>query len=134
MAHIDVTVIGDDHEPAARTSPLRELTEVIVEVFDRPRETVTARLTVSTAGEWTLGGDELPAGAAGAQVVIRVLEGAAGDARRKGEAVARATGAVRRCLGSGDLPINVVIEGVPAENWGFNGITFPMMRLPRTAN
>ena len=134
MAHIDVTVIGNEHEQTACASLLRELTDIVVELFERPRETVTARLMASAAGEWTLGGDQLSAGAAGAHVTIRVLEGAAGDARRKGEAIARATSGVRRCLGSGDLPMNVVIDSVAAENWGFNGITLPMMRLPRTAN
>lgn len=120
-------------EPACKALVLA-LTDVVVEAFERPRETVTVRLVRSETDLWAVGGELMPAGTAGVMVIMRVLEGAAGDASKKGWAVARATAAVRETVGTGNLPLHVLVDPILAQDWGINGITLPTLRLPREAN
>lgn len=134
MSHIDVVLVGPSPPESACKALLRALTDVLVERFERPRETVTARLVHSEIDLWAVGGELLPAGTFGAMVVMRVLEGAAGDAAKKSAAVAQATAAIRQTVGTGDLPLHVLVDPIPAQDWGFNGLILPALRLPRRAN
>lgn len=84
MSHIDLVLVGPSPAQPMCEALLRALTDVVVEAFERPRETVTARLVYSETDLWAVGGEPLPANTTGGMVVMRVLEGAAGDASRKG--------------------------------------------------
>jgi phenylpyruvate tautomerase PptA (4-oxalocrotonate tautomerase family) len=134
MAHVTLTVVGQPPPPEQTATLLRDLTAILVEVFGRSRELATASMVHTPPGSWALGGELLSDSTSGAWVAFHVVEGAAGDQRAKNEAIRRATELVWSTLGSGELPINVLIEELPPQNWGLNGRTVTQLPLPKRAH
>lgn len=113
--------LGKPLAPAHQQALARRATDLIASVLHK-RAAVTAVQLVATADTWSIAGEAVAAALTPSQAELFITEGTNTPAE-KAEMIA----ALHRLLGEvcGPLPeaSYIVIHEVPADSWGYGGIT-----------
>lgn len=119
MPYIDLLVHpGISDEQAAVLAD--DITDAMVEVMGKRREVTAVRVAGANATVWTLGG--APAASPTAYLDVKITAGTNSPAEKE-ELVRRLHGLLKATLGALAEASYVVVHELPAENWGYSGMT-----------
>jgi 4-oxalocrotonate tautomerase len=121
MPFIHIRIAGPKLSPDQIRSLQERTTELIAEVMGKSAPLTSVLVEEIAAAGWAIGG--AAPGAAAAHVEINVTAGT-NTADEKARMIAEEAALLRRILG-GALPraTYVIIREVPADSWGYDGVT-----------
>ena len=120
MPFVRLAITGPETGPAIIAELQREITALMAEVLGKRADLTAVLVEPAPAGGWSVGGVAvMPA----AHVEARVTQGT-NTAQEKAQFVAAAHDLLVRTL-PGPLPLAtyVVVQEVPADAWGYGGLT-----------
>jgi len=122
MPYLHVRLGGEPLTEDRRQALLVRLSELMETVMGKQREVTVVSIDDGPALHWAAGGRPLPAMARMAQVDIKISRGS-NDAEDKERMIGAATAAVMEIAGDCVGPVYVVIDELPAETWGYDGLS-----------
>jgi 4-oxalocrotonate tautomerase len=119
MPYIDIKI--DPLPPAEQADKLAQgVTDALVTVAGKRREVTAVRIAGSEAALWTCGGS--PCGKTTAYLDIKITQGS-NSRQQKATLIERCHRLLRETLGELAEASYIVIHELPAENWGYCGLT-----------
>ena len=109
------------------------MTDLTVEILGKRREVTAAVVQCIAPGHWTVGGASLNAAGNGSFFLeVNVTQGSNTPAQ-KAAFVAAAFTAAEAILGRLDAASYVIVREIPADAWGYQGLTQAARAVRRTA-
>ncbi|MEW8393622.1 MAG: hypothetical protein AB2651_17725 [Candidatus Thiodiazotropha sp.] len=122
MPVIRITLTGEQPSPSQYRDLQQQTTRLMAQVLAK-RPAVTAVLVQSLpATSWSIGGSALDGGQRGAQMEIMITAGT-NSAEEKAVMIGAAYGMLDDLLGPLPEASYVVIHEIPADAWGYGGMT-----------
>lgn len=122
MPYINVRIGGEPLGDEAKQALLTRLSELIETVMGKDRDLTVVSIDDAPSRHWAAGGQPLTARARMAQVDIKITRGT-NDADDKQRMIGAATTALMEVAGDCVGPIYVVIDELPADSWGYDGLS-----------
>ena len=122
MPYLNVRLGGQPLDDASRQALLARLTDLMETVMAKQREVTVVSLDETPTRRWAAGGRPLAAAARMAQVEVKITRGT-NDADDKQRLIGKITAALMDIAGDAAGPIYVVIDEVPADSWGYDGLS-----------
>ena len=122
MPYLNVRLGGQPLDDASQQALLARLTDLMETVMGKQREVTVVTLDEAPARLWASGGRPLAAAARMAQVEVKITRGT-NDADDKQRLIGKITAALMDIAGDAAGPIYVVIDEVPADSWGYDGLS-----------
>lgn len=128
MPFIHIT-LGKPVSPAIKQQIGRQTTNLIVDLLGKRHEVTAVLVDVAKAGEWYIGG-ELQTGDAGTPAHCEIAITAGTNTEdEKSQMIAAMHALLNETLASTPEASYVIINELPASNWGYAGKTQAMRRL-----
>ncbi|GAB6042998.1 tautomerase family protein [Endothiovibrio diazotrophicus] len=96
------------------------ITDALVECVGKRREVTAVRIAPAAAVRWTIGGE--PPAEPTAFLEVKITAGS-NDAQEKAALIDRLDGLLREVLGGLAEASYIVVHELPAESWGYAGVT-----------
>jgi len=122
MPYLNVRLGGEPLGDEAKEALLTRLTELMETVMGKDREVTVVSIDDAPSRRWATAGRPLADNARMAQVDIKITRGT-NDADDKQRMIGAATTAVMEIAGDCVGPIYVVIDELPADSWGYDGLS-----------
>jgi 4-oxalocrotonate tautomerase len=122
MPYLNIRLGGSPIAEEAKQTLSIRLTELMEKLMGKQREVTVVTIDDAPSRRWTAGGRPLAASARMAQIDIKITRGT-NDADDKQRMIGAATAAVMDIAGDAVGPIYVVIHEVPADSWGYDGLS-----------
>lgn len=122
MPYLNVRLGGEPLDEPAKQALLLRLTDLMETVMGKDREVTVVSLDEAPDRRWATGGRALAPAARMAQVDVKITRGT-NDADDKQRLIGNVTAAVMEIAGDSVGPIYVVIDEVPADAWGYDGLS-----------
>jgi 4-oxalocrotonate tautomerase len=122
MPYLNVRLGGEPLDEESKRALLLRLTDLMETVMGKDRQVTVVSIDESPGRRWAAGGRALAAAARMAQVDVRITRGT-NDADDKQRLIGHITAALMEIAGDSVGPIYVVIDEVPADAWGYDGLS-----------
>lgn len=122
MPYLNVRIGGEPLGDESKEALLTRLTSLMETVMGKDREVTVVSIDDAPGRRWASGGRALAPGARMAQVDIKITRGT-NDADDKQRMIGAATTALMEIAGDCVGPIYVVIDELPADSWGYDGLS-----------
>jgi 4-oxalocrotonate tautomerase len=122
MPYLNVRLGGEPLGDENKQALLTRLTELMETVMGKDREVTVVSIDDAPGRRWAAGGRALAPGARMAQVDIKITRGT-NDADDKQRMIGATTTALMEIAGDCVGPIYVVIDELPADSWGYDGLS-----------
>lgn len=122
MPFVRIALAGLDSTPAQVAELQRRATALMAQVLGKRAELTVVAVEQQPASNWSVGGTALRDGCVLAQVQAFVTAGTNSTAE-KAAFIRAAHDMLATVLGSLASPVYVVVQDVPAGDWGYDGAT-----------
>jgi 4-oxalocrotonate tautomerase len=122
MPYLNVRLGGEPLGDEAKQALLTRLTELMETVMGKDREVTVVTIDDTPNRRWAAAGRPLANDARMAQVDIKITRGT-NDDDDKQRMIGAATTALMEIAGDCVGPIYVVIDELPADSWGYDGLS-----------
>lgn len=120
MPYIHITVAGPALTPDQKSELHLGTTRLMADVLGKRAAVTAVRIEEVSASDWSVGGQAAPGRRA--HLDVKITEGTNSVAERA-SLVRRAHALLDRVIGTVPEASYVVIDEVPAQNWGYAGVT-----------
>lgn len=110
------------------------LTDLTADLLAKKRELTSVSVQCIAPGHWYVGGTALSASGGSTFFVEANVTAGTNDARQKADYIAAVFAAAERILGKLDAASYVIVREVPADAWGYQGVTQAARAALRTAS
>lgn len=126
MPFVHIHIAGAKLAPAQVETLQKGVTHLMAEVMRKKAELTAVLVELCEVGRWSVGGQSVEAGA---HLDVKVTAGT-NSPEEKAEFVRKAHGLLASAVGA-SLPLAtyVVIDEVPADAWGYGGLTQEARRV-----
>lgn len=128
MPYLDIR-IGAPCLPETVRRFAARLTDLTADLLAKRRELTSVAVHCVPPGHWFVGGAALSDSGAATFFVEANVTAGTNDARQKADFIAAAFAAAEDILGKLDAASYVIVREVPADAWGYQGLTQAQRRL-----
>lgn len=100
----------------------RQATALMTDILGKRRDVTVVAVDQAEASAWSVGGHALDAAFRCAQVEAFITAGTNNEEEKRTFLMA-AHAMLREMLGRADAPVYVIVQEVPASDWGFDGLS-----------
>ncbi len=122
MPYLNVRLGGEPIGEEGKQALLMRLTGLMETIMGKDREVTVVTIDDAPSRRWAAAGRLLAAGARMAEIDIKITRGT-NDADDKQRMIGAATAAVMEIAGDPVGPVYVVIDELPADSWGYDGLS-----------
>jgi 4-oxalocrotonate tautomerase len=122
MPYLDIRIAAPCPDESA-TRFARRLTDLTADLLAKKRELTSVSVQCIAAGQWFVGGTPLSVSGDTTFFVEANVTAGTNDARQKADFIAAAFAAGVEILGKTDAASYVIVREVPADAWGYQGLT-----------
>lgn len=132
MPYINIRV-GTELSQAQQMALQTEITELMASIMGKRREVTLVQIESSAASAWSVDGRSLSAQTPiPAYVDIKITQGT-NTSEHKAEMLARCMALLQQTVGVMQEACYIVIDEIPADAWGYNGLSQQARALAKSA-
>lgn len=122
MPFVRISLAGHAHAADQVAELQQQATGLMSDILGKRRDLTVVAVEKAEATAWSVGGEALKAAARCAQIEAFITAGSNSDEEKR--AFQRAAYAMlREILGHTDAPVYIIVQEVPAPDWGFDGLS-----------